>query len=36
MNNVTNKTNYLIKIALMASISVILMYFEFPISPAFP
>ncbi|NLM35461.1 MAG: ECF transporter S component [Clostridiales bacterium] len=36
MNNVTNKTNYLIKIALMASISVILMYFEFPIFPAFP
>lgn len=36
MNNVTSKTNYLIKVALMASISVILMYFEFPIFPAFP
>lgn len=36
MNNVTAKTSYLIKVALMASISVILMYFEFPIFPAFP
>ncbi|NLZ47250.1 MAG: ECF transporter S component [Clostridiales bacterium] len=36
MNNITSKTSYLIKVALMASISVILMYFEFPIFPAFP
>ncbi|HCW05683.1 MAG TPA: ECF transporter S component [Clostridium sp.] len=36
MNNLTTKTNYLIKIALLAAISVILMYFDFPIIPAFP
>lgn len=35
-NNVSKTTNFLVKSAVLSAIAVILMYFEFPILPAFP
>ncbi|WP_139905662.1 ECF transporter S component [Clostridium thermarum] len=36
MSNVSTKTSYLVKLSLLAAISVVLMYLEFPLLPAFP
>lgn len=35
MSNVSRKTNYMVKVALLSAVSLILAFFEFPIFPAF-